>query len=93
MNSQFARLTGWIFLWLALLGGLIFFAYFAGWDFALTGARDIPYFIVPILAPIVGACFGGWLYPRVIGAYLPIEGQGCTIPNQCDTEEAEQAQA
>ena len=33
MNSPFARLTGWIFLWLALLGGLIFFAYFAGWDF------------------------------------------------------------
>ena len=70
------------------------FAYFAGWDFALTGARDIPYFIVPILAPIAGACFGGWLYPRVIGAYLPVEGQGCTIPNQCETEEeAEQAQA
>ena len=58
------------------------FAYFAGWDFALTGARDIPYFIVPILAPIAGACFGGWLYPRVIGAHLPVEGQGCTIPNQ-----------
>ncbi len=70
------------------------FAYFAGWDFALSGARDIPYFIVPILAPIAGACFGGWLYPRVIGAYLPVEGQGCTIPNQCETEEeAEQAQA
>ena len=70
------------------------FAYFAGWDFALTGARDIPYFIVPILAPIAGACFGGWLYPRVIGAHLPVEGQGCTIPNQCETEEeAEQAQA
>ena len=29
-----------------------------------------------------------------IGAYLPVEGQGCTIPNQCETEEeAEQAQA
>ena len=70
------------------------FAYFAGWDFALTGARDIPYFIVPILAPIAGACFGGWLYPRVIGAHLPVEGHGCTIPNQCETEEeAEQAQA
>ena len=69
------------------------FAYFAGWDFALTGARDIPYFIVPILAPIAGACFGGLLYPRVIGSHLPVEGQGCTIPNQCETEEAEQAQA
>lgn len=60
------------------------FAYFAGWDYALSGAKDIPYFIVPILGPIAGACFGGWLYPKVIAAYLPQEGQGCTIPNQCD---------
>jgi drug/metabolite transporter (DMT)-like permease len=33
MASPFAKLIGWILLWLALLGGLIFFAYFAGWDF------------------------------------------------------------
>lgn len=63
------------------------FAYFAGWDFALTGAKEIPYFIVPIVAPILGACFGGWLYPKVIGVYLPITGQGCTIPNQCEIPE------
>ena len=70
------------------------FAYFAGWDYALTGAREIPYFIVPILAPIAGACFGGWLYPKAIAAYLPQQGHGCTIPNQCETEEeAEQVQA
>ncbi len=49
-----------------------FFAFLAGWgDVALTGGKDIPYMIVPILAPICGACFGGWLYPKVIGAYLP----------------------
>lgn len=48
-----------------------FFAYLAGWgDMALTGGKDIPYFIVPILAPIFGAAFGGWLYPKVIGFYL-----------------------
>ncbi len=46
------------------------FTYLAGWEFALTGARDIPYFIVPIVAPIAGACFGGWLYPKAIGAYF-----------------------
>ncbi|HFQ4856582.1 TPA: MIP/aquaporin family protein [Vibrio vulnificus] len=63
------------------------FAYFAGWDYALSGGRDIPYFIVPILAPIAGACFGGWLYPKAIAAYLPKVGSGCTIPNQCETEE------
>ncbi|MGO1297706.1 MAG: MIP/aquaporin family protein [Vibrio sp.] len=70
------------------------FAYLAGWDYALTGAKDIPYFIVPILGPIAGACFGGWLYPKVIAAYLPQQGHGCTIPNQCETvEENEQAHA
>lgn len=63
------------------------FAYFAGWDYALTGAKDIPYFIVPIFATIAGGLFGGWLYPKVIGAYLPAAG-GCTSPAQCE-EEAE----
>ncbi len=71
------------------------FAYFAGWDKALTGGLDIPYFIVPIFAPIAGACFGGWLYPKVVAAHLPQQGQGCTIPNQCDknTEEEARTQA
>lgn len=59
------------------------FSFLAGWDYALTGAKEIPYFIVPIIAPIAGACFGGWLYPKVIGAYLPDDG-GCTSPAQCD---------
>ncbi|WP_434358022.1 aquaporin family protein [Parasalinivibrio latis] len=59
------------------------FAFFSGWgEMALTGGRDIPYFLVPMLAPIAGACFGAWLYPKAIAAYLP--GSGCTIPNQCD---------
>lgn len=62
------------------------FAYLAGWEHALTGAKEIPYMIVPILAPIAGACFGGWLYPKVIGTFLSTTSQGCTIPNQCDTE-------
>lgn len=67
------------------------FAYLAGWDYALTGGKDIPYFIVPILAPICGACFGGWLYPKAIGAHLPQVGQGCTIPNQCDLVDEEES--
>jgi glycerol uptake facilitator protein len=61
------------------------FAYCAGWDYALTGAKDIPYFIVPIFATIAGGLFGGWLYPKVIGAYLPAAG-GCTSPAQCEEE-------
>ncbi|EOH0515202.1 aquaporin family protein [Vibrio fluvialis] len=68
------------------------FAYLAGWDYALTGAKDIPYFIVPIIGPIAGACFGAWAYPKFIAVYLPTVGTGCTIPNQCDdVEESEQA--
>ncbi|WP_279145684.1 MIP/aquaporin family protein [Photobacterium carnosum] len=57
--------------------------FFAGWDtVALTGAKDIPYFIVPILAPICGALFGGWAYPKFMGVYLP--GNKCTLPNKCE---------
>ncbi|MCG3723161.1 MIP/aquaporin family protein [Vibrio cincinnatiensis] len=68
------------------------FAYLAGWDYALSGAKEIPYFIVPIVAPIAGACFGAWAYPKFIAVYLPKVGTGCTIPNQCDNvEESEQA--
>ncbi|TVO38271.1 MIP/aquaporin family protein [Vibrio algivorus] len=58
-----------------------FFAYLAGWgDMALTGGKDIPYFIVPILAPIFGASFGGWLYPKVIGFYLNNDPQEINDP-------------
>lgn len=53
-----------------------FFAYLAGWgDMALTGGKDIPYFIVPILAPIMGGAFGGWLYPKVIAPYLAAKNE------------------
>lgn len=60
------------------------FAYLAGWDYALSGAKDIPYFIVPVVATTCGACFGGWAYPKFIKAHLPNVGAGCTIPNQCE---------
>jgi glycerol uptake facilitator protein len=70
-----------------------FFAFLAGWgDMALTGGKDIPYMIVPLLAPICGAAFGGWLYPKAIELYLP--GNKCTIPNQCEgTDEQDTAKA
>jgi MIP family channel proteins len=36
------------------------FAFFAGWgEVSFTGAREIPYFIVPIVAPIIGGLIGG----------------------------------
>lgn len=48
------------------------FAFFAGWgDVAFTGARDIPYFLVPLIAPFVGALVGAWGYRRFIGKNLP----------------------
>ena len=56
------------------------FAWFAGWgDIAMTGGRDIPYFIVPIIAPIVGACAGAAVYRYLIGKNLPC--------NTCKLEE------
>ena len=48
------------------------FAWMAGWgDVAMTGGRDIPYFIVPIVAPIIGACAGAAIYRYLIGKNLP----------------------
>lgn len=48
------------------------FTFLAGWgEIAFTGGLAIPYFIVPIFAPIVGALLGGFLYTRVIGKNLP----------------------
>ncbi|WP_413283526.1 MIP/aquaporin family protein [Vibrio sp. MA40-2] len=36
------------------------FAFFAGWgEISFTGLTEIPYFIVPIVAPLIGACIGG----------------------------------
>lgn len=48
------------------------FAFFAGWgEVAFTGGRDIPYVLIPIFGPIVGALIGGWLYNHLIGENLP----------------------
>jgi len=68
-----------------------FFAFVAGWgDMALTGGKDIPYMIVPLLAPVFGAAFGGWLYPKAISIYLP--GNAEATQNET-ADEAEAAQA
>jgi len=43
------------------------FSVMVGWGSnALTGGRDIPYFIIPIIAPIVGACIGAVLYRSMV---------------------------
>lgn len=58
------------------------FAWMAGWgDIAMTGGRDIPYFIVPIIAPLIGACAGAAIYKYLIGKNLPC--------NTCKIEETD----
>ncbi|RUT67030.1 aquaporin [Morganella morganii] len=49
-------------------------AYLAGWgDIAFTGGRDIPYFLVPMFAPVVGGLLGAFGYRKLIGRHLPCE--------------------
>ncbi|MDO7897186.1 MIP/aquaporin family protein [Pseudomonas citrulli] len=44
----------------------------AGWgEISLTGGRDIPYFLVPIFAPLLGACLGAAAYRGLIARHLP----------------------
>ncbi|MEB0039732.1 MIP/aquaporin family protein [Pseudomonas sp. MH10] len=46
--------------------------FFAGWgEMAFTGDREIPYFLIPIAAPILGACLGAAGYRGLIARYLP----------------------
>lgn len=40
---------------------------------AFTGARDIPYFLVPIFGPIIGASLGPFGYCALIGRHLPFD--------------------
>ncbi|PSS57107.1 MIP/aquaporin family protein [Pseudomonas sp. BBP2017] len=47
--------------------------FLAGWgEVAFTGGRDIPYFLIPIFAPIIGASLGAALYRAVIARNLPV---------------------
>ncbi|MFD2644680.1 MIP/aquaporin family protein [Pseudomonas japonica] len=46
--------------------------FLAGWgEVAFTGGRDIPYFLVPVFAPIMGASVGAALYRGVFARSLP----------------------
>ena len=50
------------------------FAFIAGWgDVAFTGSKDIPYFLVPLFAPVVGAALGAFSYRKLIGRHLPCD--------------------
>ncbi len=48
------------------------FASLAGWgNVAFSGGRDIPYFLVPIFGPLVGALVGAFSYRTLIARHLP----------------------
>lgn len=48
------------------------FTFFAGWgSTAMTGGRDIPYFIVPLIAPVIGGILGAGIYRYCIVRNLP----------------------
>ncbi|EDH0695500.1 TPA: propanediol diffusion facilitator PduF [Salmonella enterica subsp. salamae serovar [1],40:z35:e,n,x,z15] len=56
------------------------FTWLAGWgNMAMTGGRETPYVIVPIVAPVIGACAGAAIYRYFIGKNLPC--------NRCKLEE------
>ncbi|PQV68633.1 aquaporin, partial [Cronobacter sakazakii] len=38
-----------------------------------TGGRDIPYFLVPALGPVVGAALGAFGYRQLIGRHFPCD--------------------
>ena len=42
-------------------------------DVAFTGGKDIPYFLVPLCAPVVGAALGAFSYRKLIGRHLPCD--------------------
>ncbi|WP_249437160.1 MIP/aquaporin family protein [Escherichia coli] len=64
------------------------FAWLAGWgNVAFTGGRDIPYFLVPLFGPIVGAIVGAFAYRKLIGRHLPcdicvVEEKETTTPSE-----------
>lgn len=65
--------------------------YIAGWgELAFTGGREIPYFLIPIFAPIVGACLGAAIYRGFIARHLPVEASA-PAPEQAELRVKAQA--
>lgn len=47
------------------------FAYVAGWEGSvMTGGKEIPYFLIPLIAPVIGGCLGAAFYTKLIGEPL-----------------------
>lgn len=75
IGAAFGPLTGFALNPARDLGPKLF-ADLAGWGhIALTGGKEIPYFLVPVFAPIVGALLGAFIYRTLIGRHLPLAVQ------------------
>jgi len=58
----------------------------AGWgSVVFTGAKQIPYFLVPLCAPVVGAIIGAFIYRKGIGHHLPRELPSVKIAQTAET--------
>lgn len=54
------------------------FTWLAGWgNMAMSGGREIPYFIVPIVAPVIGACAGAAIYRYFIVRIYLVTAVNC----------------
>ena len=68
------------------------FAWLAGWgNVAFTGGKDIPYFLVPLFGPIVGASLGAFGYRKLIGRNLPCDV--CAVEDDKDATTTSQQKA
>lgn len=66
--------------------------FLAGWgEIAFTGGRDLPYFLIPIAAPILGACFGAASYRLLLARHLPVAQAAAPVcpPVQDTAKEAD----
>ena len=71
IGASFGPLTGFAMNAARDFGPRLFAA-LAGWGtdvmtgYPLNDNLSMPYFLVPLIAPIIGACIGGWIYKRII---------------------------
>ena len=73
IGAAFGPLTGFALNPARDFGPKLFMAV-SGWgNIAFTGEKPIPYFFIPIFAPIVGACLGAGLYRLLISRHLPTD--------------------
>ncbi|WP_241622560.1 MIP/aquaporin family protein [Rosenbergiella australiborealis] len=90
IGAAFGPLTGFALNPARDFGPKIF-AELAGWGhIALTGGKVMPYFLIPLFAPIVGALIGALLYRTMIGRHLPLTAgitQECSQAHQTSVQE------